>query len=313
MRNAFAREILRLAQADPRIVLLSADTGNRLFDPFQQAFPDRFYNCGIAEANLISLAAGLALSGLKPVTYAIAPFITYRCLEQIRVDLCYHRLPVVLVGVGAGLAYASLGPTHHSCEDIAVLRALPHMTLLAPADSLETGLALEAALQLAGPVYLRLGKKGEPPVHPEPFCFQVGEGRVLKTGRDILFIASGTATYLALQAAQMLESYQLQVQVVHQATLKPMNCSQLQTWARDFNLWISLEEHSQIGGLGSALAEFLASIRGGPRLLRLGTPDTFFKQPGDRTYLLEQWELSPASIAYAVLQVHRQEAEAISG
>lgn len=307
MRNAFAHAILRLAEADPRIVLLSGDTGNRLFDPFKQAFPERFFNCGIAEANLVSLAAGLALSGLKPVAYAIAPFMTYRCLEQIRVDLCYYRLPVVLVGVGAGLAYASLGPTHHSCEDIAVLRALPHMTLLAPADSIETGLALEAALQLSGPVYLRLGKKGEPAVHPEAFPFKLGEGKILKAGHDVLLISSGTATHLALQAASLLEAHELKVQVVHQATLKPMNLSQFQSWARDFRLWVSLEEHSLIGGLGSALAEIVAGIPGGPRLLRLGTPDAFFREAGDRAYLLSLWELTPEAVALAILQACHHE------
>src|SRR5262249_3895225 len=126
MRNAFADEITALADADPRIVLLSGDIGNRLFDKFRERFPQRFYNCGVAEANMIGLAAGLALGGLRPVAYTITPFITTRCLEQIRVDICYHDVPVVIVGVGGGLSYASLGPTHHSCEDIALLRSLPN-------------------------------------------------------------------------------------------------------------------------------------------------------------------------------------------
>ena len=137
MRNAFAHEITQLAQQDERIVLLSGDIGNRLFDEFKDKCPGRFHNCGVAEANMIGVAAGLALSGLRPVCYTIAPFITYRCMEQIRVDACYHNVPVTIVGTGAGLAYASLGATHHSCEDIGMLRLLPGLVVMAPADAHE--------------------------------------------------------------------------------------------------------------------------------------------------------------------------------
>src|SRR5262245_1133273 len=132
MRDAFAKEITKLGTEDKRIVVLSGDIGNRLFDGSKAACPDRFFNCGVAEANMVSLAAGLALCGLRPVVYTITSFVTFRCYEQIRVDLCYHNVPVVLVGVGAGLGYASLGATHHSCEDIASLRVLPHMTVVCP-------------------------------------------------------------------------------------------------------------------------------------------------------------------------------------
>ena len=137
MRNAFADELMALAARDERIVLLSGDIGNRIFDPFKQAFPDRFYNCGVAEASMMSLAAGLALTGLRPVVYTITTFATYRCFEQIRVGVAYHDAPVIIVGTGSGLSYASLGPTHHSLEDMAILRAVPGMTVLAPCDSNE--------------------------------------------------------------------------------------------------------------------------------------------------------------------------------
>ena len=172
MRNAFARELEAIAERDARVMLLSGDIGNRMFDKFKGKFPDRFLNCGVAEQNMMGVAAGLALCGWRPVCYTITPFVTTRCLEQIRVDVCYHQAPVVVVGVGAGLAYAELGATHHACEDIAFLRALPGMTVLCPADPMETGPALRAAMALESPTYLRLGKKGEPNVHeapPEPF------------------------------------------------------------------------------------------------------------------------------------------------
>src|SRR5919202_554984 len=162
MRNAFADELTRIGEADARVVLLSGDIGNKLFDRFKERFPGRFFNCGVAEANLMGGAAGLALSGLRPVAYTITPFITTRCLEQIRVDVCYHEAPVTIVAVGAGLAYASLGPTHHACEERAALRA---------------------ALQQDGPVYIRMAKKGEPKVHDAvPTEFSLGRGLVLREG-----------------------------------------------------------------------------------------------------------------------------------
>jgi len=303
MRNAFAREITRLAEAHPELVLLSGDTGNRLFDDFKAAYPSRFLNCGIAEANMISLSAGMAMSGLKPVTYAIAPFTTYRCLEQIRVDLCYYNLPVVIVAVGAGLSYAALGPTHHSCEDLAVLRAMPNLTLLCPADPLETGLALAAALTAPGPVYLRLGKKGEPAVHAAPFDFQIGVAQRLKTGKRVAILSTGTASHLALNAAESLSQHHLiDAEVVHFGTVKPLDTHCLEELNANFELLVSLEEHSTIGGLGSAVAEWLSSRGQHAPLLRLGTPDRFFSETGNRKYVFEQWELSPEAIALNIFQ-----------
>ena len=158
MRNAFAQEILAIARDNPRVVVLSGDIGNRLFDPYKAAFPDRFYNCGVAEANMVSMAAGLAASGLLPVCYTIAPFVTTRCLEQIKLDVCYHDVPVVIVGTGCGLSYAALGSTHHSFEDIAILRPLPGLRLASPADAPELRAVLRRAFDEPGPAYLRIGK-----------------------------------------------------------------------------------------------------------------------------------------------------------
>src|SRR5438552_5228383 len=159
MRNAFADEVTKLAQGDSRLVLLSGDIGNRLFDKFKAHCPSRFYNCGVAEANMVGVAAGMAMSGLRPVCYTITPFITYRCMEQIRIDVCYHHVPVVIVGTGSGLSYASLGSTHHSCEEMGMLRLLPGLSVVAPADEVEVRGALEAALASKDPCYIRIGKK----------------------------------------------------------------------------------------------------------------------------------------------------------
>lgn len=162
MRNAFVSTITELAAQDERVVVIANDIGFSLWDDFRARFPKRWYNAGIAEQNMMSMAAGMASAGLRPFVYAIASFGVYRCLEQIRADVCYHNLPVVIVGVGAGLSYAALGPTHHALEDIACLRAMPNMTIVCPCDPVETRLATRAALSQPVPVYLRLGKNGEP-------------------------------------------------------------------------------------------------------------------------------------------------------
>src|SRR2546425_3281788 len=223
MRDALAAEITQLASEDERLVLLSGDIGNRLFDRYKQRHPQRFLNCGVAEANMISMAAGMALSGLRPVVYTIAPFATTRCLEQIRVDVCYHNTAVVVVGVGAGLSYASLGGTHHSCEDIAFLRVLPNMTIVCPGDATEVRLAIRAALRQDGPVYIRLGKKGEPVVHERAPEFAIGKGIVLRAGDDVCLLSTGTVLPLALETATLLERAGVSAQVVSLHTVKPLD------------------------------------------------------------------------------------------
>ncbi|MBD3308677.1 transketolase, partial [candidate division KSB3 bacterium] len=190
MRNAFAAELTSLAADNRQIILLSGDIGNRLFNDYKAQFPDRFFNCGVAEANMTSMAAGMALCGLRPITYTITPFATTRCLEQIRVDICYHNVPVIIAGVGGGLSYAGLGATHHSCEDIGFLRMLPNMTVICPGDAWEVRLALRAAVQHTGPVYLRIGKKGEPVVHSQAPEFTIGKGIVVQEGTEICLLST---------------------------------------------------------------------------------------------------------------------------
>ena len=201
MRNAFAAEMTALASEDERIVLLSGDIGNRLFNDYKECCPARFLNCGVAEANMISMAAGMALCGLRPVAYTITSFVTARCLEQIKLDVCYQNVPVIIVGVGSGLSYASLNATHHSCEDIAFLRMLPNMTVICPGDVWEVRLALRAALKQDGPIYIRMGKKNEPVIHPHAPEFSIGKGIDVREGSDVCFLATGTLLPMAVEAA----------------------------------------------------------------------------------------------------------------
>lgn len=252
---------------------------------------------------MIGMAAGMAACGMRPVTYTIAPFTTTRCMEQIRVDLCYQNLPVVVVGVGGGLSYASLGATHHSCEDIALLRSLPNMTVVCPGDAWEVRTALRKAIDHDGPVYLRLGKKGEPLVHEEMPAFELGRGIVLREGRDVCLVSTGNLLPLAIEAADRLSANGVSAQVISMHTVKPLDERLLAAAFARFRVVASLEEHSLIGGLSGAISEWLADR--GPqraRLLRFGTSDHFLHEAGEQEYARERFGLTTEHIATTIEQ-----------
>ncbi|QNI95437.1 transketolase/ C-terminal domain [Synechococcus sp. A15-127] len=194
----------QLAKERSDLCLLSGDIGNRMFDRYKEVAPTRFFNCGIAEANMMSMAAGMGLAGLRPVVYTITPFITTRCLEQIRVGLAYHQSPVVIIGTGSGLSYAELGPTHHSLEDLAILRTLPGLNVVAPADSAELEAQLKEALNESHPTYMRIGKKGEPLLHKDVSNLGIGKANLLRDGKDLMVIGIGPIIGEALHAAELL-------------------------------------------------------------------------------------------------------------
>ena len=305
MRNAFAAELTALASEDERIVLLSGDIGNRLFDNYKARFPGRFFNCGVAEANMTSMAAGMALCGLRPITYTITPFATTRCLEQIRVDVCYQNLPVIIVGVGGGLSYAGLGATHHSCEDIAFLRALPNMAVICPGDAVEVRLALRAAVKHDGPVYMRLGKKGEPVIHEQAPEFVIGKGIVVREGSDVCLLSTGNMLPVAVQAAEELDSRGVSVQVVSLHTVKPLDEELLTEVFSRFMIVVTVEEHSLLGGLGGSVAEWLADRRPQKaRLCRVGTADRFLHEAGGQDHARQYFSLTPEAIAEKTLQLY---------
>jgi len=301
MRNAFADEITKLGAVDPKIVLLSGDIGNKLFDKFKDGAAGRFFNCGVAEANMMSVAAGMALCGLRPVIYTIAPFTTTRCFEQIRVDACYHEAPVVIVGTGSGMSYAELGPTHHSCEDMAILRTLPNMTVLAPGDTVELRLALRAALRLKGPAYMRIGKKGDPLVHPREPEFTIGKSITMQPGKDVCLISTGVMLPVMMQAAKLLAGQGITARVESFHTVKPLDEQTLSEVFREFPLVAVAEEHGRIGGLGGAIAEWLARqerLRAG--LIAFGTDDAFMHEVGSTEYARKKFGLTADNIAHQV-------------
>ena len=297
MRNAFAQQITSLAGADPRVVVLAGDIGNRLFDKLKAQSPDRFFNCGVAEANMIGMAAGMAMSGLRPFCYTITPFITYRCLEQIRVDVCYHHVPVVIVGTGSGLSYASLGSTHHSCEEMGMLRLLPGLAVLAPADEMEVRAALKAALQYPHPVYIRIGKKGEPIVHKTEPNFIIGKALPLRDGTDVCLLGTGTMLSVVLETADLLAQDGISAKVVSFPCIKPLDEELLSEVFTKFKYVATVEEHSVLGGLGGSIAEWLTASRAPGRLLRFGTADEFLHDTCEQEEAREHYGLTAPAMA----------------
>lgn len=304
MRNAFADELTKLGDDDPRVVMLSGDIGNRLFDKFRARHPSRFLNCGVAEQNMMGLAAGMAMSGLRPVAYTITPFVTTRCLEQIRTDACYHEAPVTVVSVGAGLAYAGLGPTHHACEDIAFLRAIPNMKVICPGDAWEVRAALRAVMKQDGPCYIRLGKKGEPVIHSGmPEGFEIGRALTMREGSDVCLLSTGNILPEVLEAAHLLADKGISARVVSFHTVKPLDVACLEESFGRFKLVATVEEHSVVGGFGSAVAEWLVDSETRPQaFLRFGTPDKFYKLSGEQEFAREQLGLTGHAIAHRIAE-----------
>ena len=305
MRNAFAEEITHLAKTDKRIVLLSGDIGNKLFDEFKKVDADRFYNCGIAEANMMSMAAGLALSGLRSIVYTITPFTTTRCFEQIRVDVCYHNAPVVIVGTGSGLSYADLGPTHHSLEDLAILRTLPGIRVMAPCDSTELRLALKEAINGDTPVYIRIGKKGEPKIHANEIDFKIGEAIKIREGEDVSIIAAGTIMGEALEAVEILSAKGISASLASMHTIKPLDTEYLQNVASNSKLLVTVEEHGLIGGLGGAVSEWRSQQNIAVPHISFGTPDEFMHEVGSQNYARKKYGLTSDNIVTKILEYFR--------
>lgn len=304
MRSAFFKALIDLASEDDRIVLIVGDLGFGAVEPFATRFPDRFVNAGVAEQNMTGVAAGMALSGKVVFTYSIGNFPTLRCLEQLRNDVCYQRANVKIVSVGAGLAYGPLGTSHHATEDIGIMRALPGMTIVSPADPMETKMATRAVAATAGPAYLRLGRAGEPALHEQTICFQLGKAIQLTAGEDVTLIATGAIVSTALQAVQTLARHGVSARLLSMHTVKPIDEEAILCAARETRGIVTVEEHSIIGGLGSAVAELLAerSTRAIP-FKRLALPPEFVSVVGSQMYLREHCLLSADSIVSAVTRM----------
>ena len=299
MRVAFRDALCQLAAADPRIWVVCGDLGYSILEPFIERFPDRYVNAGVAEQNMTGLAAGLALAGKIPFTYSIANFPVMRCLEQIRNDVCYHRLPVKVVAVGGGFTYGAQGYSHHGVEDLAVLRCLPAMTVVAPADPLETLAAVRAVAAAPGPCYLRLGKAKEPKVHQGAIDFQLGRALTVRAGSDLTLISTGGMLQNTVAAAELLAARGLAARVLSMHTVQPLDIDAVAAAAQQTGALLTVEEHTIRGGLGSAVAELLAEAGWRVAFRRLGVDPDRHSPNGSRDFLLAHHGLHPEGIAAA--------------
>jgi transketolase len=302
VRTTFIKTLVELAAANDRIWLVSGDLGYSVLEAFSERFPGRYLNAGVAEQNMTGIAAGLALAGKTAITYSIANFPVFRCLEQVRNDVCYHDLNVKIVAVGGGLAYGSAGYSHHAVEDFAVMRALPNMVVFAPADPVETALVTRAAVAHNGPCYLRLGKAGEPVIHESVPAFEIGKGIVLKRGVAGTILATGGMVGSALAAAKQLGA--LDVGVVSMPTVHPIDRELIERLAASSSFLLTVEEHG-IGGLGTAVSEVLTSLPARPRFRSLRLEGPPMSRGGSQEYLRAQKGLSVAGIAAAAEQLAR--------
>ena len=301
MRNAFIQTLVETSKDDKRIFLLVGDLGYGVIESFTNQFPDRFVNVGVAEQNMTGIAAGMALSGKVVFTYSIANFPTLRCLEQIRNDICYHNANVKIVSVGGGLTYGALGMTHHATEDLAVMRSLPGMTVIAPGDITETTQATRAVIERPGPCYLRLTKPNGTVTRLDTCPFQIGKAITIRGGDDVTLIATGGMLYNTAKAAEHLEKQGIMARVLSMHTLKPLDTEAVLSAARETGVIVTVEEHNIIGGLGSAVAEVLAdSDNLSVRYKRIGINDIFCSEVGSEEYLRKVYSLSIEAIVKTV-------------
>lgn len=301
MRKAFINTLIELAEKDESIYLLSGDLGFSVFEEFIEKFPQRFLNCGVAEQNMVGLAAGLALEGKKPYLYSIIPFLTMRCFEQIRNDICYQNLNVKLVGIGSGLTYGHLGATHWAIEDIAILRALPNLTLLCPADPIETRELLLKAYLTPNPTYIRLVKRGEKIIHNQKDQIEIGKPSVLREGKEGAIIAAGIQVEFSLQAIEKLKKLGHNYKLISLHSLKPVDRDLLLKEIKEIKKIFTVEEHNIIGGVGSVVAEILAESDWSGDFKRIAIPDEYSQEIGSTAYLQKKYCLDPERITDYIL------------
>ncbi len=296
MRDSFFGSLFKVAKADPDVILMTSDIGAVCHDKFKKVLPSQYVNAGVAEQNMVGLAAGLALSGKRVFLYTIIPFLTMRCYEQIRLDLCCMNLPVTLVGIGAGLDYSTLGPTHHAVSDIALMRSLPHMAIYSPSDNLMAQKIAEVTCENRGPQYIRLDRVGAPLIYKTSKDIDLAKGlSVIKEGRDLYIISTGRMVHRALDVAAKLSGRSIDAGVIDLFRLDKIG-EGLAKIVGSLDAVVTLEEHSEVGGIGEAVAGFLAQRSHRPRLIRIALKNDFCRDYGSREYVLKANGLDVDSI-----------------
>ena len=307
MRNTFVSFIRDSIKDDQRVILLSGDMGNELFNDITTDYPSNFLNCGISEAGMVGMAAGLAIKGLRPYIYSISPFVTLRVIEQIRIDLCYQNLPVKIIGLGAGLSYAKLGPTHHALEDLAMTRCLPNIEILTPSGPSQLRGHLEYSLGSDSPCYIRIGKSGEKDLYTSEVPIYPGNFFEIIKGNDVLILGIGPILKNAVKAAEMLNEHHVSCAVVDINSLIPIDKKGLDRLiSRKYKAWFVLEEHSVAGGVYSFLAEYiiLNSLHHHIDAMHsLSVPQHFLHSLGDTDFMHAQLKLDSENIVISILKL----------
>lgn len=303
MRDAFVRTLVSLAKNDKKIELITGDLGFGVLKPFWEQCPDQFTNAGIAEQNLTSVAAGMALCGKTVFTYSIGNFTTLRCLEQIRNDCAYHNANVKIVSIGGGFAYGSLGMSHQATEDIAIMRALPNVAVFAPGDLVEAEEVTKAIVNYPGTCYLRLGRGGEKRIHDKIENFQIGKAIKIKEGSNVAIFSSGAIMDEVMEAYELLLEKGLKPLVYTFPTVKPIDKEVIEDCSKNCNYIFTIEEHNIFGGFGSAVSEVLSEISGKrASLVRIGLNDEYSIKVGSQKYLREQYHLSAKFIFNRIVE-----------
>ena len=275
MRTAYLDTLYELASKDKRVYALISDNGAIVYDKYRKDLETQYLNLGISEANMLGMAAGMASCGKIPFAYTIGAFLAYRAFEFIRNDICLQNMNVKIVGTGAGMKYSTLGPTHHSTEDLGCLRALPNLMILSPASPMEVKKATKAAYEHKGPVYLRLGTNREQEIYQTDYSFEIGKGVTLFDGKDVTIIGSGNILVEVLKARKILEAEGVSARVLNIHTIKPMDREIIMKAVDETNFIITVEDHDIIGGLGSAVAEVIAESGKAVRFSRVGLKECF--------------------------------------
>ncbi|MDR0664562.1 MAG: 1-deoxy-D-xylulose-5-phosphate synthase [Helicobacteraceae bacterium] len=306
MRNTMINMLNKMAETDPKLVVVIDDTGFLVFEEFEQKFPDRFYNVGIAEQQFIGYVAGLALEGMNVVAYNVCNFFL-RSMEQIRIDLALQNLGVTMIGVGGGMHYGSQGPTHNATEDLSMMRSLPNVRVVCPADPVEMQALFAQIMREQRLTYLRLCKNNDPVIHTKPVSITVGNSIVMRDGSDVAILATGGMTRDALKTADLLAAQGISVKVVSMHTVKPVDTQSIQE-CDGFTAVFTMEENTIIGGFGSSVAETMMTLGVRPKIFKMfGFPDRFPMISGSRDYLNARFGLDADSMASVIVASIKKE------
>ncbi len=301
MRDIFIKELIKLAEKDPNITLITGDLGFGVFEEYIKKLPKQFLNAGVAEQNMTMIASGMALEGKKVFTYSIGNFPTLRCLEQIRNDVCYHNLNVKIVSIGGGFSYGSLGMSHHSTEDLSIMRALPNMVVLAPGSLEEVRQATRKIVNLKGPAYLRLDKSFSK--NKLSTAFKIGKADMVFDGDDLTMICSGGILEEAIKAVSLLKEEGIYPRLLSMHTVKPLDKKALKNAVKDTNKIITIEENNLCGGLGSAVTEYLLDEGLIPKIFkRIAINDVYSNIVGDQNFLRKKYSIDSQSIFKKIKQ-----------